>query len=62
MWRGLAAVAIVYAYGHPVFNGYRPAVLDRPFHGFYAHVNDVAYQGRNALVSFTTWKLPQRRV
>jgi hypothetical protein len=53
MWRGfgglIAAVAIVYAYGHPVFNGYRPARLDRAFQGFYAEVNGAARSSKDAL-------------
>jgi hypothetical protein len=30
MWRSIAMAAVVYACGHPHFDGYRPAGLDRP--------------------------------
>jgi hypothetical protein len=53
MWRGLAGlfatVAIVYAYGYPVFNGYRPARLDRALLAFHAEVNGVARSGQATL-------------
>jgi hypothetical protein len=46
MWRSvLAAVVLflsVYIYGHPVFDGYRPARFDRPLQSLYADVNLVA--------------------
>jgi hypothetical protein len=49
MWRSvLAAVVLflcVYIYGHPVFDGYRPARFDRPLQSLYADVNLVARMG-----------------
>jgi hypothetical protein len=60
MWRGLAGliatIAVVYAYGYPVFNGYRPAGLDRAFLNFHAEVNGAARSGQATLA-----QLDQRR-
>jgi len=53
MWRGIAtAVVLVYGYGHPVFNGYRPAPLDRALQGFHAEINGAVLMGRQALAQF----------
>jgi hypothetical protein len=52
MWRGVIvgmAVLVVYAYGHPAFNGYRPASLDRAFQSFHTEVNQTARGGKDAL-------------
>ncbi|HXW25849.1 MAG TPA: hypothetical protein VEK73_13980 [Xanthobacteraceae bacterium] len=49
MWRSIAIAALVYAYGHPNFDGYRPAGLDRPLQAFYVEVNKAALTGRQAL-------------
>ncbi len=52
MFRSLIAAAVVYAYGHPAFDGYRPSILDKPLQGFYGDVNIAARNGRNVLASF----------
>jgi hypothetical protein len=52
MWRSLAIAALVYSYGHPKFDGYRPAGIDRALQAFYAEVNKVAASGRQALGRF----------
>jgi hypothetical protein len=49
MWRSVIAAAVVYAYGHPGFDGYRPGVFDRPLHAFYTEVNQAARDGKRAL-------------
>jgi hypothetical protein len=50
MWRGVAAtVLIVYAYGHPTFNGYRPAVIDRAIQSFHTEINGAARLGKDVL-------------
>jgi hypothetical protein len=49
MWRSIAMAAVVYACGHPHFDGYRPAGLDRPLQAFYVEVNKAALTGRRAL-------------
>jgi hypothetical protein len=49
MFRTLIAATVVYAYGHPAFDGYRPTVLDKPLQGFYGDVNVAARDGRRAL-------------
>jgi hypothetical protein len=49
MWRSIAMAALVYAYGHPKFDGYRPAGLDRSLQAFYVEVNKAALTGRRAL-------------
>ena len=49
MWRSVLTAALVYAYGHPNFDGYRPAALDRPLQAFYVEVNKAALAGRQGL-------------
>ena len=49
MWRSLFVAAVVYAYGHPGFDGYRPGGLDRPLQAFYREVNLVARDGQRVL-------------
>jgi len=48
MFRTLIAAATVYAYGHPAFDGYRPAGLDKPLQGFSSEVNDATHDGTRA--------------
>ncbi|HML15048.1 MAG TPA: hypothetical protein VK456_17210 [Xanthobacteraceae bacterium] len=52
MWRSIAIAALVYAYGHPKFDGYRPAGVDRALQAFYVEVNKVAASGRQTLGRF----------
>jgi hypothetical protein len=52
MWRSIVMAALVYAYGHPKFDGYRPAGLDRPLQAFYVEVNKAAAIGRQTLARF----------
>jgi hypothetical protein len=49
MWRTLIAATVVYVYGHPALNHFRPAFLDKPLQGFYAEVNLAAQDGRRVL-------------
>ena len=50
MWRGvIATVVVVYAYGHPAFDGYRPTSLNRAFQGLHTDINGVAESGKRAL-------------
>jgi hypothetical protein len=49
MWRSVVMAVLVYAYGHPSFDGYRPAALDKPLQAFYVDVNKAAVAGRYAL-------------
>jgi hypothetical protein len=53
MWRSVLAVVVlflcVYLYGHPIFDGYRPARLDRPLQSLYAEVNLVARMGKETI-------------
>ncbi|MGD0024186.1 MAG: hypothetical protein ABSC37_06090 [Xanthobacteraceae bacterium] len=51
MLRTLIAAAAVYACGHPAFDGYRPAGLDKPLQSFYVEVNLAARDGQRALAS-----------
>jgi hypothetical protein len=51
MWRTLMAAAIVYVYGHPSLNHFRPAFLDKPLQSFHAEVNLAAQDGRRSLSS-----------
>jgi hypothetical protein len=48
MLRTLVAAGLVYTWGHPALDGYRPALLDRPLQSFYADVNTTARDGRRA--------------
>ena len=42
-WRSLCTlVALFYAYGHPIFDAYRPIVLNEPFHEFHTAVGTIA--------------------
>jgi hypothetical protein len=52
MWRIMVAAALVYGYGHPKFDGQRPASLDRALQGFYVSVNKAATSGRQMLARF----------
>jgi hypothetical protein len=51
MWRGLFAAGLIYGFGHPSFDGYRPSLLDRPLQAFYQDVNQTARDGRKMLAS-----------
>lgn len=48
--RSLAIVALVYACGHPDFDGYRPAAFDRTLRSFHGEVNAAVRDGRRVLV------------
>ncbi len=52
MVRTLLAASLVYAYGHPLFDGIRPPKLDRPLQAFHTEVNKAAWTGGHVLVSF----------
>jgi hypothetical protein len=43
--------ALLYGYGHPGFDGYRPAALDRPLRNFHHAVDTTAIDTRRALVA-----------
>ncbi len=49
MWRTFIAGIIIYGWGHPGLDGYRPALLERPLQSFYAEVNATARDGWIAL-------------
>lgn len=51
MIRTSIAAAIVYAFGLPYFDGYRPAMLEEPLKSFYAEINIAARYCRRALPS-----------
>jgi hypothetical protein len=51
MWRSIVAAALVYGYGHPGFDGYRPGMIDRPLQSFYKEVNHAARDGQKALAT-----------
>ena len=57
MWRGILAAVLVYGFGHPALEGYRPDWLERPLQGFYQEVRKAASNARIALAS-----LDQERV
>ncbi len=51
MWRTLIAASLVYGCGHPNFEGYRPALLDRALQSFHQEVNAAARDGEKMLAS-----------
>lgn len=51
MWKAVLTAALVYAYGHPHFDGYRPAALDGPLQAFYVEVNTSARDGQRVLAT-----------
>ena len=57
MWRTLIAASLVYGCGHPNFEGYRPALLDRALQSFHQEVNAAARDGEKVLASIddTRW-------
>jgi hypothetical protein len=52
MWRTVVAAALIYAYGHPAFEGWRPSGLDGALQAFYVAANDVARDGQRMLMGF----------
>jgi len=52
MVRTFLAASVVYCYAHPLFDGLRPATLERPLQFFYAQVNEAASQGREFITRF----------
>ena len=52
MFRVLIAIGTAYGLGHPALDGYRPAALDKPLHGFYFDVNTAVSQCEHAVKSF----------
>jgi hypothetical protein len=60
MWRGLFFASMVYAAGHPRFDGYRPAVADRALQNVYRQVNRAT--GSNGPVALLDYTRPLRRV
>jgi hypothetical protein len=43
--------ALIYGYGHPGFDGHRPAALDRPLRNFHRAVDTTATDARRVLVT-----------
>jgi hypothetical protein len=52
MLRSVAIAALLCGYGHPSFDGYRPAGLDRALQAFYLEVNKATASSRLALARF----------
>jgi Protein of unknown function (DUF962) len=53
MWRVLVTTWIAYGCGHPVLEGYRPAIFDRPLQSFHENVNAAAQEGKKGLASLS---------
>jgi hypothetical protein len=51
MWRTLIAATLVYGYGHPSLDGFRPALLDRPLQSFHQDVNSTARDGKKVIAT-----------
>jgi len=54
-WRSVLGsvlvAAIIYAYGHPLFDGLRPSSIDAPLQIFHAEVTQAAIDGARAVVT-----------
>jgi hypothetical protein len=50
MWQTVVAATLIYAYGHPAFDGFRPSALDAPLHAFHAAANDAVRDGQRTLL------------
>jgi hypothetical protein len=59
MWQTVVAAALVYGYGHPAFDGLRPAPLDYPLQAFYAATNDAVRDGQRALMGLDSVRAKQ---
>jgi len=51
MWRTLIVAAVIYGFGYPGLDGYRPAALDAPLQAFYQQMNKAGQEGEKALAS-----------
>lgn len=51
MWRTLLVAAVIYGFGYPGLDGYRPAALDAPLQAFYQQMNKAGQEGQKALAS-----------
>jgi hypothetical protein len=49
MLRTIMIAAVVYAYGHPCFEGYRPKSLDRGLQAFHFEVTQLVRGGSRAV-------------
>jgi hypothetical protein len=52
MFRVIIALGAAYGLGHPALDGYRPAALDKPLHGFYFDVNTAFGQCEHVAMKF----------
>ncbi len=57
MLKCLLTMTLVYIYGHPMFDGWRPARLEHPLQMFYAEVNAAAWNGQQVLAGFDDARL-----
>ena len=56
MGRSLIIAAMLYGWGHQVFDGRRPDAFDRPLREFHRSVNAVALDTRRTLATFDDWR------
>jgi hypothetical protein len=49
MWRGIISALLIYSFGAPLFEGYRPPLLDRPLRTFHLEINYAARTGQYLL-------------
>ena len=52
MWRCLAIAAMIYGFGHPALDAYRPLAFERTLQEFHSDVNRVASITTRAFVMF----------
>jgi hypothetical protein len=45
MWRTVLTAILAYGFGHPYFDGSRPATFDRPLQAFHIQVDNAARVG-----------------
>jgi hypothetical protein len=49
MGRSVLLLALLYGYGHPACDGYRPSALERPLRGLHRTADAAIADGRRAL-------------
>jgi hypothetical protein len=52
MWRCLAIAAVLYGFGHPEFEAYRPVAFERSLREFHRDVNRIAAVSTRGFVMF----------
>ena len=51
MWRTALIAVAVYGYGHPMLEGYRPGLLDRPMQAFHTEIKHAGYESYRVVMT-----------